>query len=158
MCLRLRALGMDNTAAAKRVSTASRDLIESLLQDALENRYNVELSMKNGKVYIGRPRRSGVTTSSDSDRSLVPVMSGRRDAELRLEITTFYTAALREFAGEGSSRLRREDSDVVLPKEQILSARRFGTEVYVRAFSAGHGGRAATLDRTPGRGRDELHT
>ena len=109
------ALALDNGAAAKAVATACGDLIEVLLQDALENRYCVELTMENQKVYIGRPRRSGVTTSSESDISIVPIMSGYRDAERQLQITTFYTAALKRFAGHASS-LSPEDFQVLLPK------------------------------------------
>ena len=134
LVLGILALATDNLSAAKRVATACGDLTELLLQAAIENRYNVELTMRSGKVYIGRPLRSGVTTSPDSDISLIPIMSGRRNKIMRLKITTFYTDALRKFAGEGSRRLRKEDFQVILPKDEILSAKRFDMEVYAKSF------------------------
>ena len=65
-------------AAAKTVSSASGDLIEWPLQDAMDRKYLVELSMENGKTYIGCPVDSGITTSEQSDISLVPLFSGYR--------------------------------------------------------------------------------
>lgn len=53
--------------------------------------------------------------------SIVPIMSGYRYSALQLQITTFYAAALRRFADQGS-KLDRNDFQVFLPKDQIRSA------------------------------------
>ena len=90
----------------------------------------VELAMENGKSYIGFPLDSGITTSGDSDVSVLPVMSGYRDKDTKdLQITVFYDDMLSDRDGRPL-----EDFMIALPKNQVLSARLFDLDIYVRRF------------------------
>lgn len=121
---------------AKFVSEHSGDLIEALLQEAMDRRFLVELSMENGKFYIGRPHKSGVATDTQSDVSLIPLLSGYRHGDNKTFcFTTSYRVALE--AGAQRQDLREADFQVVLPKAQIVSARRFDPETYLQAFQSG---------------------
>lgn len=117
---------------AQRRGAAGRagDLIEVLLQDAFEENALVEVTLANRKCYIGLPFDSGVSTPKDADISLVPFISGYRDERtLSLKITTFYASALREVIERGQSP--EDELQVVVPKDQIMSARKFDMDRYV---------------------------
>ena len=122
-------------SAAKQVAKLSGDLIEHLLQEAVDKRFIVELTMENGKVYIGHPVESGVATSAVSDVSLIPLFSGYRDhATKELTITTSYRAALQSLRSRDD--LTVTDFQVLLPKDHIQSARRFDPDVYLEGFQS----------------------
>ena len=116
--------------AARLVSRSSGDLIECLLEDSLVQNGLVELSMSNGKSYVGFPRDSGVTvTGGDADIAIVPLMSGyRHEARRTLEVTTQYAETLSDFVYEGG--LTFDDFQVVLPLREVVSARRFDLDAY----------------------------
>ena len=85
----------NRSKSAKLVSQQSGDLIEYLLQEALDNTTLVELSMANGKFYVGYPVDSGITTFHESDISIIPTMSGYRDETTKeFRSTTFYRSLL----------------------------------------------------------------
>lgn len=126
-------VGFRNKVYAKFVAKRSGDLIECVLQDALDRKFTVELTMENGKTYVGRPTESGVATSPHSDVALVPMASGYRTTEKEIQLTTFYEQALTTFAS-GDGRLRETDFVVFLPKSQIQSARHFDHAVYLASF------------------------
>ena len=123
-------LKFDGRTAAKLVARASGDIIECILQRAVEEVRMVELAMENGKCYVGFPLDSGITTSGDSDVSVLPIMSGYRDKDTKdLRITVHYANVLS--ARKGRSL---EDFLVALPKDQVLSARLFDLDVYLTGF------------------------
>ena len=70
--------------AARLVSRNTGDLVECLLEDCLERNGLVELTMSNGKAYIGFPRESGLTVTGESDIAIVPLASGYRDETPRI--------------------------------------------------------------------------
>ena len=90
--------------ATKWVAKTNGDLIECVLQDAVERSRLVELTTEAGKCYVGRPFDSGLSTHADSDVSLIPLMSGYRDDKLQLSITTFYSDVVDDFTSVGSPR------------------------------------------------------
>ncbi len=121
------------------VSELEGNLIELLLQEGLENQFLVELTMENGKTYIGQPYDSGLISLGSGDVALIPFISGYRHEETKtLRLTTFYLEALNQFAYNDQSDLNLPDFRVVLPKHQIRSARRFDLEVYEKTFGPKH--------------------
>ena len=118
--------------AAHFVAEATGDLIECVLLKAWASgeAILVELVMESGKVYIGFPINTGIGTLGESDVSIIPLMSGyRRPKDRQLEITVYYQHALQDAGRDGLM-----DFLVALPKNRILSARRFDLDVYEQSF------------------------
>ena len=112
---------------AKRSARASGDLIECLIQDAVESggEQLIEVSTKGSKCYIGFAQESGVTAQGEADIGVIPVVSGFRNSETRkLEITTDYLPTLR------NTTLDIEEFRVLIPLAEIASVRRFDPEAY----------------------------
>lgn len=105
------------------------DLIEGLLQECIEHDRLAELSLRNGKSYVGFVLNSGISTMGDSDIELIPLASGYRHNKTRkLKLTTFYGNVLMTRLDELS--LDDRDFRVVLPMSEILSARIFDPNAY----------------------------
>lgn len=114
----------------RRAAGLTGDLIEVLLQDAVDANALVEVTLANRKCYIGLPFNSGASTPKDADISLVPFISGYRDEHtLSLKMTTFYASVLREVVESGHNPLA--ELQVVVPKDQIMWARKFDMNRYV---------------------------
>ena len=117
----------DKTKCAMRTAKAHGDLIECLMQEAVDSkgRMLVEVSTKGGKCYIGFAQESGVAATSESDIAISPIASGYRDSETRvLKITTNYAPAL------AGSDLNLEHFRVLIPLSEVASARRFDPDAY----------------------------
>lgn len=70
-------------------------LINWLLQEALESSTLVELSLKSGKIYIGYVTEIEMETVSDADVGLIPVLSGYRTTDTqKLVITSNYSEVI----------------------------------------------------------------
>ena len=133
-------LGVWKSYAAKLVSRNSGDLIECLLEDCLEQNALVELTMSNGKVYIGFPRESGLTVTGESDIAIVPLKSGYRDEQTKtLEITTNYAPTLHTLVYE-NRMLSLDDFQVVLPLKEVASARYHQENAYDQLQMTGREG------------------
>ncbi|MYA18648.1 MAG: hypothetical protein F4Z28_18750 [Gammaproteobacteria bacterium] len=118
--------------AAHFIAEASGDLIECVLLKAWASgeAVLVELVMESGKAYIGFPINTGIGTLGESDVSIIPLMSGyRRPNNKRLKITVYYQEPLRKAGRDGLL-----DFLVALPKDRIVSARRFDLDVYEQSF------------------------
>lgn len=103
-------------------------LIDWLLQSAMESSSLVELSLKDGESYIGYVTQTEMDTVSDADVSLIPVMSGYRDNDTRkLVTTTTYSEVILKCGDEGSEfdHLSIEDLSVLIPRKEIALARYF---------------------------------
>ena len=123
--------------AYKTISEFEHNLIEVLLQEGLEEQFLVELTMENGKVYIGHPLDSGISRPG-GDVAIVPFVSGYRHAKTKtFRLTTFYVDALNKFTQGTDAPLRTTDFHIVLPKNAINSARRFDLGVYQDSFATG---------------------
>ena len=107
-------------------------LIEWLLAEAMEAGSLIELSMRNGKTYIGYVADKGENTEIDVDVGLVPVLSGYRDNETHeLIIATNYSAVVKQ-CGEPSgpfAHVSPEQLKVLIPIREIVSARHFDLAV-----------------------------
>ena len=114
---------------ATRFARASGDLIECLIQDAIESgaKQLVEVSTKSSKCYIGFAQESGVAAGSESDIAISPIVSGYRDSETRdLIITTNYAPVLLD----NDLDMDIEHLRVVIPLAEVASARRFDPDAY----------------------------
>ena len=117
----------DKNKRAMRAATAHGDLIECLVQEAVDSngRRLVEVSTKGSKCYIGFALESGVAAGGEADIAIVPVASGYRDSETReLRIIMNYLPALQQ------SDLGMAEFRVVVPLSEIASARRFDPDAY----------------------------
>ena len=118
--------------AARRAARQSGDLIELLIVESIEEQRLIELSLKNGKSYIGFALESGITSQDESDISLIPMVSGYRNRNTQeLEITTNYAPVVQKSLKE-TLDLAYEDFRVVIPMPEIVSARLFHPETYER--------------------------
>lgn len=121
--------------AQRRTAEERGELIESIIADSLDRRKLIELSLKNGKVYIGFAFRSRMIRRDESDVALIPLASGYRNQEIHeLTITTNYAPAINEYldSDQEIADLIREDFRVVISASEIVSARIFSPEIYQR--------------------------
>ena len=140
-------LATDKHKWATRFARASGDLIECLIQEAIESggKQLVEVSTKSSKCYIGFAQESGVAAGSESDIAISPVLSGYRHSKTRdLIITTNYARAL--LGSDWKSGLSIEDFRVVIPRAEVAFARHFDPDAYelFRRTKAGQQGRSST--------------
>ena len=111
---------------AKKVATWVGDLSEVLLQEAIEGTRQVEITMNNGKSYVGHPIKSGVTTFQESDISILVTISGHRQPDTKeLWFDSFYRKI-------EQGDINEKDFVLVLPKQQVESVRLFDPEIYIR--------------------------
>ena len=120
-------LCFDKNKCAMRSAKASGDLIECLVQEAVESRglQLVEVSTKASKCYIGFALASGVAAGNEPDIAISPIASGYRDSKtLDLKITTNYVPA------QLGSNLDLKHFRIVIPLAEVASARRFDPDTY----------------------------
>lgn len=121
----------DAAGAAYHTARENNDFIELLIADSIADRNLIELSLKNGKSYIGFALERGIKRQQDEpDVVLIPVASGYRDPETKsLTITTHYAPVIEQSLA-GKSDLSNEDFRIVIPMSEIVSARLFFPEAY----------------------------
>ena len=104
--------------------------LDLLLAQSVKEQEFVELSLRSRKSYIGLILGSEITRHGEPDIALLPLVSGYRDKDtLELEITTDYTPALKKSV-EDASGLQHEDFQIVIPRDEVVSARIFYPETY----------------------------
>ena len=108
---------------------SSGKFMEVTFQSAVEESSTVEVTLETGKSYVGVPVGSRVATKDQGDLWLVPLMSGYRDDQHRLKMTTSYADELDEAILE-SRGLSPADLTVAIDKSRIVSARPFDIELY----------------------------
>ena len=119
----------------RKIAADRGDLMELLLDDALRGDWYVELSLKNGKVYVGMP--TGTTERSVGDETVVeiiPLFSGFRSNDTHeVRLVRYYgtdIALLVRGAANKRSSVVDEDFRVVIPLREVVSARLFDPEIY----------------------------
>ena len=116
------------------LAESNSDMIEVLLDDAMQGDWYVELALETGKCYVGLPVRTAYATSSEvADVELIPLFSGDRTGETReLRLTRYYGDDIRRLVSESSGRegLSPRDFRVVIPLRQVVAARLFDPDVY----------------------------
>ena len=121
----------DPEQAARGTAKENSDLVELLMAESLIREELVELSLRNGKSYIGFALDSGIDRpQGEPDVSLIPMASGYRDKYTQeLEITTYYAPVIDQSLEE-QLFISNEDFRVVIPMSEIVSARLFFPEAY----------------------------
>lgn len=121
---RLRALAESNS-----------NLIEVLIDDAMQGGWYVELTLESGKSYVGLPTRIAYVTSAEAvDIELIPLFSGYRANKTReLQLTRYYGDDIRWLVADANAERRGlspRDFRVVMPLRQVVSARLFDPDIY----------------------------
>lgn len=119
----------------ERVLIAHGSQLEKLLYRSLIEEKRVMVTLKNGKVYIGRVTIS-LTPQEDKDFLLLPIKSGYREGEKqRLEITTHYDEAYAEIQEHESEYIDIiSDFGVVIPISEVLTASLYREDVHNKYF------------------------
>ena len=117
------------------LAEANSDLIEVLLDDAMQGDWYVELALDRGKSYVGLPVRTPYAAASElADVELIPLFSGyRTDDRRELRLTRYYGDDIRRMVSDpGAPRegLKPGDFRVVIPSREIVTARLFDPDVY----------------------------
>jgi hypothetical protein len=119
---------------AKAIEDYGSPMEKLLLKAVNENKY-VMVTLKSGKVYIGRVAS---TPPPDDDRAfqLLPLKSGHReDGKHRVELTTHYDEAfdmMLEWESDPSAAIK--DFGVVIPVREVLTATLFRPDLYSKYF------------------------
>ena len=125
----------DRNQAQRENAQRQGNLIELLIDEALDRDIYVEVSLSSGKSYIGIPLMNGFPSREYADIAIIPAFSGYRDKETQeLCISASYMPALSALIGQGTEpgTLEAEDFRVIIPMREILTARLFDPEAYVR--------------------------
>ena len=121
--------------AERRAATENGALIELIISESLERQKPVEISLKNGKSYIGFAFERKMAVSGESDIALILIKSGYRDKDTQeLVLTTDYISVIRKCLDDNPvvPDLRYEDFRIVVPMSEVGSVRIFHPEVYER--------------------------
>lgn len=127
----------DKEEVEAEVAAEMGDFLSLLMRDCNKRDKMMEITLKNRKVYVGLPISSpGPRLSTDQFIRILPFMSGYRDEEtLESHFNTNY-----EWVSEpGDDRYLKNvlnldtgDFAVTIARKEIVSARIFDEEVYVR--------------------------
>ncbi len=112
--------------AERRAASMSEDRLARLVDEAGQAGETIELSLKDGKSYIGYVLRGPIRKYGDEEAALevLPVLSGYRTRHTQeLVLTTGYAAAIRRV--EEPRKLV-----VVIPRAEIRRARLFDIRLY----------------------------
>jgi hypothetical protein len=110
--------------------------LEKLLFRALTREKYVMVTLRSGKVYIGRVTVS-LAPQDETAFSLLPIKSGYREAEGRLCLTTHYDEVYERIYETEPEPLAKEmiaDFGVVIPVREVVSASLYRDDVHRRYF------------------------
>lgn len=120
-------------------------LMERLIEEAIDERKLIEVSLRNRKSYVGFALANKIASWPESHLSLLPVSSGYRDQETqKLVLTTHYAKAIQDHMDEqGMPREGVRDFvrqfRVVFPMSEVVSVRFFDPNFHERFEIAGDG-------------------
>ncbi len=119
----------DREKSAAHIAQKNGYRLDLLLAQSVKEQEFIELSLKSRKSYIGLILGSEITRHGEPDIALIPLASGYRDKDtLELEITTNYTPAVKKSL-EDVSGLQHEDFQIVISRNEVVSARIFHPDV-----------------------------
>ena len=103
-----------------------------VIDQAINEQALIEVSLKTGKSYIGRPLHNTFGVRDTSDIAILPIWSGYRDKDTReLTITVYYASVLSEIADNNESA-DLGDFLIVFPLREAISVRIFSPEAYAK--------------------------
>ena len=113
--------------SALKAAANNGDLVELKIRESLDSERFIEITLRTGKVYIGRAVINKVANIGEPYVSLIPTISGYRDKDTQeLEITDYYDAVIAE------TNFVHKDFQVVILRSEIVSARLFDPDTYLR--------------------------
>ena len=109
--------------------------LEQMLYSSLVDNKRVMVTLKNGKVYIGRVTIS-LRPQEDKDFILFPSLSGYRDEKQRLVITTNYDDTYTKIVDDNPDGYLDiiEDFGMVIPISEVVSASLYREEIHTKYF------------------------
>lgn len=130
-----RRFGLGTQNPGERVLLTYGSQLEKLLYRSLIEEKRVMITLKNGKVYIGRVTIS-VTPEEDKDFILLPIKSGYRERDKqRMEITTHYDEAYEKIQENEEDYIEIiSDFGVVIPIPEVLTASLYREDVHTKYF------------------------
>lgn len=108
----------------KREISEYGDHLDELFMRAFENEQLVQISLRNGKVYVGRTLKAFEPVSENEYMKILPIQSGYREPLThKITFTTNYTKAYREYKkGNTESKDVNEYAGVIIYVSEIVSA------------------------------------
>ena len=104
--------------------------LERLYFDAFKSRKLIQLNLENGKCYVGWLKELPEPSRLSHVR-LTPVLSGYRDEQQQLKLTTQYYSVYSKLIREGQlSQVDSLDLYIILESSRIVSARWFDIDIY----------------------------
>ncbi|HKQ30803.1 MAG TPA: hypothetical protein VJS66_05915 [Burkholderiales bacterium] len=106
---------------------------ERLIHTAVEKNSPLCMTVENQKVYVGFVVKTLDPTQDRKTLGILPVMSGYRLANRRVEFTTYYSDIYDEIRNAETGRfahLTPDDFEIVIPVDKIVSANMFDILAY----------------------------
>ena len=118
------------SAGLRRTIDDAGNTMELLFVESMASDATVELSLVNGKVYVGWILNANVAEPERKFVDMLPLASGYRAAETHeVDFTTNYAAVLTTLS-QIHEESYQEDYRIVVPVSEIRSARPFDFEVF----------------------------
>ncbi|WP_143537640.1 hypothetical protein [Rubrivirga marina] len=124
---------MDAEERHREVVKSDGDRLEVLLDRAIDNKWQVSITMDSGKVYIGYVSAPVDPAQERRYITLIPSVSGYRDPKTHiLQLTTDYTQVLLNVDHEASrfNNMTRGDFEVIIPVGSLRSINVFDQTAY----------------------------
>ena len=136
--------GYTKKEAMRRAAFKSGNHIELIIAESFDNNALIEITLKNGKSYIGLALEQGIAGHGESDVALIPLASGYRDKDTHeLHLIIDYISAIKAYqesdkAPTDVEEARKETEHlivserlrVVFPMSEIMSARFFDSKFF----------------------------
>ena len=125
-----RAPRWDRDKTRRKAAEEDGDLIGLVIDQALDQSKLIEVSLKEGKCYIGAPMKSAFGIRDAGDIAMTPVASGYRDKRTRdLKISVNYGPVFAELIN-ADPFLDLDDFRIAIPVREVVSARIFSPEAH----------------------------
>ena len=107
--------------------------IGGLIDDATEKQLPIQITLDDGKIYVGEPLDTRVLRRSENaEIAIIPWRSGHRNKNTgEMSIDIDYVHVIIDSLEDGKMT-NYEDFRLVIPLSRVVSARLFNTEVYHR--------------------------
>lgn len=106
--------------------------LELLLRTSLKQSLLLEFTLDTNKVYIAWVKELPIPTVTNYIR-VIPVLSGYRDNEKRLNFTTHYLSVYAEYIEEGKIKgIEELDVDLIITLDNVVTVSYFDVEMYER--------------------------
>ena len=112
------------------------DLLRAMLTEEVGSGRPIAITLSDSKVYIGLVLSRPSLNPREKYFRLLPTVSGYRDETRELNVTTNYTPMLEAIGrrDEALAGYRVEELQILLPLDQVVSARLFDERVYNEIF------------------------